>query len=137
MFINKNNRKGQMFVGMVLLIGAIIAVVGFLVLFLSGSLVNTSYGVKAEAVAQAAATAGAEDAMLQLDRNSFSSFPVTYTLPVGSTTATVNVNTNTPSAGFITVTSTATFSNHVKVLRAVFSVDSNTQVNLVSWQNIQ
>jgi hypothetical protein len=134
---NYKKNKGQMFVGMVLLIGSIIAVVGFLVLFLSGSLVNTSYGVKAEAVAQAAATAGANDAMLQLDRNSFSSFPITYTLPVGSTTATINVNTNTPSAGFITVTSTATFANHVKVLRAIFSVDSSTQVNLVSWQNIQ
>ena len=126
-----------MFVGMVLLIGAIIAVVGFLALFLSGSLVNTSYGVKAEGVAQAAATAGAEDAILQLDRNSFVSFPVTYAVPVGSTTATVNVNSNTPSSGFVTVTSTATFANHIKVIRVVLSVDSSSQVNQVSWQNMQ
>ncbi|MDR3402408.1 MAG: hypothetical protein P4L99_07910 [Chthoniobacter sp.] len=123
---------------MILLIGSVIAIVGVLVLFLSGSLADTSYGVKAEAVAQAAATAGAEDAMLQLARNSISTFPATYSIPVGSTTATVNVNVDTPSAGFITVTSTAIFSNHKKVLRVVLSEDSNTtQVSVVSWQNIQ
>jgi len=128
-----------MFVGMVLLIGSVIAVIGLFLLFFSGSLVGTSYGLKAEAIAQAAATAGAEDAVLQIERNSFSSavFPVTYTLPVGSTTATVNINVNTPSSGFETVTSSATFANHVKVVQVVLSVDSSTQVNVVSWITVQ
>jgi Flp pilus assembly protein TadG len=137
MMTKEKNQKGQMFVGMVLLIGSIIAVVGLLLLFFSGSLIGTSYGVKAEAVAQAAATAGAEDALLRVERNTFSSFPVTYTLPVVSTTATVNVNTNTPSSGFVTVTSSATFSNHMKVLRVVLSVSSSTQVSVVSWTQVQ
>jgi hypothetical protein len=131
------NKRGQMFVGMILLIGSIVAVVGLMLLFLSGSLVGTSYGIKAQAVAQGAATAGAEDALLQVERNSFASFPVTYTLPVGSTTATISVNTNTPSSGFVTVTSSATFSNHLKVLRVVLSVSSSTQVNVVSWTQVQ
>lgn len=130
--------QGQIFVGMVLIIGSIIAIVGFLVIFLSGSLVTTSYGSKAVTVAQAAANAGAEDAMLQLARNSFSSFPATYSLPVGSTTANVQVGKDVPSAGFITITSTATFSSHKKVLRVVLSVDSSsTQVSVVSWQTVQ
>ncbi len=133
----ENNKKGQMFVGMVLIIGSIIAVVGVLFLFLSGSLVNTSYGIKAETVAQASATGGAEDATLQLDRNSFPSFPVTYSVPVGSTTATVNVNTNVPTAGFVTVTSTATFMGHTKSLKVPLSIDSNAQVNVISWTQIQ
>jgi hypothetical protein len=137
MTINKEKRKGQMFVGMVLLIGSIIAVLGLLFLFLSGSLVSTSYGVKDEAVAQAAATAGAEDALLRIERNSFSSFPTTYTLPVGSTMATINVNTNTPSSGFVTVTSSATFANHIKVLRVILSVNTSTQASIVSWTQVQ
>jgi hypothetical protein len=136
MYGEQKNKKGQMFVGMVLLIGSIIAVVGLMLLFLSGSLIGTSYGVKAETVAQAAATAGAEDALLQVERNSFASFPVTYTLPVGSTTATVNVNTNTPSSGLVTVTSSAIFSSHVKVIRVILSVNG-TQVSVVSWTQVQ
>ena len=126
-----------MFVGMVLLIGSVIAIVSLLLLFLSNSLVNTSYGVKDDTVAQAAATAGAEDAMLRLDRNSFASFPTTYSVPVGSTTASVSVNTNTPSTGLITVTSTATTANHTKIVRVILSVNSNTQVSVVSWTEVQ
>ena len=131
----KNGREGQMFVGMVLLIGSIIALVSLFLLFLSGSLVSTSYGLKADVTAQAAANAGAEDALLKLDRNSLS-FPATYTLPVGSTTATVSANTDTPSAGFITVTSTATFANHTKTVRVVLST-GGAQMSVVSWQQVQ
>lgn len=130
-------QSGQMFVGMVILIGSVIAIVSLLLLFLSNSLVNTSYGIKDDTVAQAAATAGAEDAMLRLDRNSFVSFPTNYSIPVGSTTASVSVNTNTPSTGFITVTSTATAANHTKIVRVVLSMGGNTQVSVVSWTEVQ
>ncbi len=133
---NISDTKGQMFVGMVLLIGSIIALVSLFLLFLSGSLVSTSYGLKADVTAQAAANAGAEDALLKIIRNSLS-FPATYTIPVGSTTATVYVNSNTPSAGFITVTSTATFVSHTKTVRVVLAGNSTTQMSVVSWQQVQ
>ena len=126
-----------MFVGMVLLIGSVIGLVALLLLFLSGSLIGSSYGVKYNADAQAAATGGAEDALLRLTRGSITSFPASYSLPINNVTTQVNVANNTPSAGFYTVTSTATASFHTKVLRVVISTAPNGQISVVSWTQVQ
>ena len=124
-----------MFVGMVLLIGSVIAIIALFLLFISSSLVDTSYGIKYSAAAQAAATGGAEDALLRLDRNSFTSLPASYTVPVNGATAQVNVGGVIP--GFVTVTSTATVANHTKIVQLVVSVAANTQVSVVSWTQVQ
>lgn len=124
--------QGQMFVGVVLIIGSVVALVGLLLLFLSGTLVSTSYGVKANAAAQAAATAGAEDAILKLERGALT-FPADYSISVNGTKAYVTAGDNEPSAGFVSVTSTATSAHHIKTIHVVLSVGSNSQVSVVGW----
>ncbi len=126
-----------MFVGMVLLIGSVIGLVALLLLFLSGSLIGSSYGIKYNAEAQAAATGGVEDALLRLTRGSIASFPASYSLPVNNVTAQVKVANNTPSAGFYTVTSTATASFHTKAIRVIASTAPNGQISIVSWTQVQ
>lgn len=135
MTIDHRDRSGQMFVGMVLLIGSVIAIVALFLLFISGSLVDTSYGIKDNAAAQAAATAGAEDALLRIDRNSFASLPASYSIPVNGATAQVSVAGIIP--GSVTVTSTATVSNHTKIVRLLISIGADTQVTVVSWTQVQ
>ena len=135
MTIDQRDRGGQMFVGMVLLIGSVIAIITLFLLFISGSLIDTGYGIKYNAAAQAAATAGAEDALLRIDRNSLTSLPASYSVPVNGATAQVSVGGVIP--GSVTVTSTATVMNHTKVVRLVVSIGADTQVSVVSWTEVQ
>lgn len=134
------NKKGQAFLALTFFIGGILAVASILIAFLTLSYVNTGYGVAAAAKAEAAATAGAEDALLQLDRNAaFStavSGPYTVTSP-HSTAATVTVTQNSPSAGLVAILSTATVSAHTKKISVVVSENASTgQISVISWTNI-
>jgi hypothetical protein len=134
-----SSNKGQTFLALVIFIGGIVAVGGLLVAFFAASSVDTGYGVAAEFNAEAAATAGAEDALLQLDRNAQFSNTSGYAVSAGSsTTATVTVTQNAPSAGFATILSTATVSSHTKKISAVVSENASTeQISVVSWTEIQ
>jgi hypothetical protein len=126
---------------MTFFIGGILAVAGILIAFLAISYLDTGYGVAAAAKAEEAATAGAEDALLQLDRYAAFSTVVSgpYTVSsASSTTATVTVTPNVPSAGLITILSTATVSGHAKKINVVVSENASTgKVSVVSWTNIQ
>ena len=69
--------------------------------------------------AEAAATAGVEDAMLRLARNAgFAS--VGYSVPVGAWTASVSVAQSSPAAGYVTAVSAVTVSNVTRKLSALF-----------------
>jgi hypothetical protein len=135
--------KGQAFLALVFLIGAIVALVGITLALFASSFVDSGYGYQASAQAQAVATAGVEDALLQLDRNV--NFPCGtvdasgYTIPVGSSTATVTVTQNCPTTnGSATILSTATVSNHTSKLSVVVSVNASTsQVSVMSWTPTQ
>jgi hypothetical protein len=129
--------KGQAFLGLVILIGGIISMVGILIAFLASSLIDTGYGLKASLAADAAATSGAQDALLQLDRNpSFSS--VGYSVTAGSSTATVIVTNNSLTTGAVTVLSTATVSGRIRKVNVILAESSTTtQFTVVSWQEIQ
>jgi len=131
--------KGQTFLALVIFIGGIVMVGGLLIAFFAASSVDTGYGVAAEFKAEAAATAGAEDALLQLDRNAQFKNTTGYAVSAGSsTTATVTVTQNTPSAGFATILSVATVSSHTKKISAVVSENASTsQVSVISWTEIQ
>jgi len=130
------HRKGQAFLALVFFIGSIVAIVGILIAFLASSFVDTGYGVSSSALAEAAATSGAQDAMLQLNRNNNASS--SYSLPVGSTTVTIAISQNSPSAGYVTILSTASVSNHVRKVQVVLFVNtSTTQTNVISWQDVQ
>jgi hypothetical protein len=130
-------RKGQSFLALIILIGAIVAAIGVTIAFWAGTFVNIGFGYQTSAQAQAAASSGAEDALLKLDRNAaFSSSG--YSLGVGSTTASVSVTQNSPSTNFITIISSSTVSNHVGKVSVVLSENATTgQLTVVSWQETQ
>ena len=120
-------------------VGGIVLVAGMLTAFLAISSLDTGYGVAAAFNAESAAAAGAEDGLLQLDRNYQFSNTSGYSLAVGtSTTATVTVTQNSPSSGFATILSTATVSGHTKKIDVVVSENPSTgQINIVSWTEVQ
>jgi hypothetical protein len=129
-------RSGQTFLALVFFIGAIVAIVGILIAFFANSFVDTGYGLSASANAEAAATSGAQDAMLQLDRNPTVSS--TYSLPVGSTTVSVAITQNAPSTGYITILSTASVANHVRKVQVVlFENASTSQLSVISQKDVQ
>ena len=132
----KSSQKGQVFLAFVFFIGGIIAVVGLLIAFFAMSSSDTSYGISASFTAESVATAGAEDALLKLDRNgAFSS--TGYTVSSGSSTAAVVV-TNPSSANQATILSTAVVSSHTKKIQVIVSEDAFTgQVSIISWTEIQ
>lgn len=130
-------REGQSFLALVILIGGLVSVVGVLLAFFANSFIDSGYGYQASASAEAAAVSGAEDAILQLNRNA--SFATSsYTLAVGSTTATINVTQNLPLTNFVTVTSTASVSGRTRKVNVVLSKNASTsQMTIVSWQEVQ
>lgn len=132
-------QRGQAFLGLVLLIGGLALAVGITLAVVFNSVIDTAYGYRALTQAQAVATSGAEDALLQLDRNSnFTAAPPGYSVAVGSSTATVTVAAGAPSAGFDTITSAATVAGRVRKVSVVVAVNASTsQVSIVSWQIVQ
>ncbi len=134
-------RRGQAFLTLTFFIGGILTVAGILIAFFALSSINTGYGIAASAKAEEAATAGAEDALLQLDRNTAFSTAVSgpYTVSSASTTtATVTVAQDSPSSGLVTILSVATVSAHTKKISVVVSENATTgQVSVVSWTDIQ
>ncbi len=131
-------RKGQAFLATVLLIGGIVVAAGILLAALVFSYIDSGYGLRASYVAEAMASAGAEDALLQLARNGSFSNPSGYTVAMGVYTATVTVNQNIPSQGLITILSAATVLFRTREVTAVVAEDPSTnQVTLISWQETQ
>ncbi|MCL4530915.1 MAG: hypothetical protein M1282_16085 [Chloroflexi bacterium] len=130
-------QRGQAFLALVLLIGGLALAAGITLAFVSNSFINVGYGYRASVQAQAAATSGAEDALLRLARDAaFAS--AGYSFAAGSTTVSVSVTQNIPSVGFATVSSTATVSNHTRTLAVIAAVNASTsQVKVVSWQVVQ
>jgi hypothetical protein len=136
--VNYLSRKnGQAFLALTFFIGGILAVAGILIAALALSYIDTGYGVAASFRAEAAATAGAEDGVLQLDRNAqFQSAGYTVSA-ASSTTATVTVTQSSPAAGQATILSVATVSGHTKKVNVVVSISAVGQVSVVSWADIQ
>lgn len=134
---HKSSQSGQVFFAFVIFIGGIIAVIGLLIAFYAVSSVDTSYGIAASFSAEAAATAGAEDALLQLDRNgAFSS--AGYIVSSGSSTASVVVTNPSPATTPPTILSVSTVLGHTKKIQVVASEDVSTgQVSVTSWTEIQ
>lgn len=135
-------QQGQVFLTLVFFIGGIVAVIGLLIAFFALSSADTGYGASAAFTAQSAATAGVEDALLELNRNA--QFPQNstmsnpYTVSTGSATATVTVTQNLPAAGEVTIVSVSTVLGHTKKIQVVVSEDPTTsQVSVVSWTQIQ
>jgi hypothetical protein len=136
----KDQEKGQAFLSLVLLVGGAMILIGLTLAFLATSFVDTGYGYQALTQAEAIATSGVEDALLQLDRNpNFGNTTgYSYTLPVASSTAMVTVTQSDPSAGFVTILSSATVGNRTRNVTVIAAVNASTsQVSVVSWQITQ
>ncbi len=135
--MNKRS-PGQAFLALIFLIGGIIVFTGVLLAFLASTFIDSGYGYQASAMAAAAATSGAEDALLQLDRNPQFSNPSGYALPVGANSAQVAVTQDSPSAGYVNIRSVSTVSGRTKKINVVVSESTSTdQMNIISWQEIQ
>ncbi len=132
---NSRVRRGQAALSFVFLIGVIVLSIGVAVAFLANSFLNSGYGYQAANRAMAVASAGAEDALMRLARNKDFSSVSSYSVPVGSDSASVTVNQNSPSTGQAKIVSSATVSFQQRKFQVVVSIDSATgQVSLISWQ---
>jgi hypothetical protein len=128
--------KGQSLLGLVLLIGGAVLLIGILIVLFASSFTSSAYSYQQLAIAEAAATSGVEDALLQLNRNP--TLNTTYYLTVGSTTASIAVTQNSPSANFITIVATGASGGRVKKLSVVVQENASTsQMSVISWQTIQ
>jgi hypothetical protein len=122
---------------MVFFVGGIMIVVGITMAVIAATFIDTGYGVQASNAAEAAATAGAEDAYIQLVRNSTFSNTSGYNIANGSSTATVTATQNSPSSGYVTVIATATVNGRTRKVQVVFAVNSATgQIAVVSWADV-
>lgn len=137
-------KKGQAFLALVFFIGGIVSVASLLIAFLAASSVDTGYGAAASANAEAVAIAGAEDGLLQLNRDSSfptgssMSDPYTITPSSSAATATVTITQNSPSSGLVTILSAATALGHTKKIDVVVSENPSTgQVSIISWTEVQ
>ena len=133
----RKNVAGQAFLSTVLIIGGMMIIIAAAVAMLAAAFIDTGFGLQASNQAESVATAGVNDAFIQLVRDtSFSSTAYTVTVPNGS--ATVIVTQNSPAAPTASVLSTATVSGRTRKISAAFSINSTTgQVVLVAWQDVQ
>jgi hypothetical protein len=130
--------RGQSLLALVILIGGIVFAVGIALALITAAFVNSTYGYQTSEQAEAVATAGAEDALLQITRNNQFSTSGSYSLPVGSSTATISVTQNSPSTGLDTVISQATAGLRIRKIQVVVSINPATgQSSIVSWNEVQ
>jgi len=130
--------SGQSLLALVMLIGGIVFAIGIALAIITAAFVNSVYGYQSSQQAEAVATAGVEDALLQLDRNNQFSNTSGYPFSVGSTTATVVVTQSSPSFGSATVLSQATVRLWTRKVQVVVVIGSVTgQVSVVSWGEVQ
>lgn len=112
-------------------------VVGAILTFLVIGFINSTFGFRASTEALSIASAGIDDALLQLTRNKDFSEQSGYCVPSDSCTesdALVVVTQNSPSTGFVSIISTARVDRRERIIKAVASVSSSTgQVQMISW----
>jgi hypothetical protein len=130
--------SGQAFLSTVLIIGGVMILIGATVAVLAATFVDSGYGLQASNQAESVATAGVNDAYLQLDRNAaFSSSGYSVSVPNGSETVVVTQGSGS-SAGTATVLSSATVNGRTRKISALFSISTSTgQVILALWQDVQ
>ena len=126
---------GQVAMTTVFLIGSFILLIVLTLAFISISGVSSNYAVRSGEKAYSVASAGLEDALLRLARNSTAN--LSYTFNVGSDTANVTIANNGATTGRATITATSVVGSSQRALQAVVSIVTSTgQVSLASWQQI-
>lgn len=144
---NRTSTAGQATLALVFLVGGIAITVGVSLAFLVISFTNSAFSYQAANRALAIASAGANDALLQLARNGnfrTASFPGGgYCVDSGDAgtfcdagSALVQV-ANGAAAGTVVVTSRASVSNTIRKIEVVAAMGSSTQVSVLSWRLLQ
>jgi len=131
------HHRGQAFLALILVAGITLVLAAGTIVVIVGSFANTSYGNQAVATAQAAATAGAEDALLRLERNPASFSSPGYTVTTNAIPTTVSVARDTPLIGEVTIIATAASQNRTRKLKVVVSENTLTnEITRVFWGDI-
>jgi hypothetical protein len=130
----RGSLTGQAVLSLILTIGVIIVMIALSLAFLASSFVNSAYGFRIAQRAEAVASSGAADGLMQLLRNKdFVPTPNPYTVSVGSDSAAVKVDQNLPVAGEVTITSTATILFRTRTITVVVSRNSTSSlITLIS-----
>jgi len=139
-YILHSRQQGQAALSLIFLIGGIALLVAITLSLVAINFLNSTFAFQSANRAMASATSGAEDALIQLNRNSSFASPGGYTVPSGceagtADCATVLVTQNSPGANQATIMSTATSFASQRKIQVVVSIDPNTgQLNMVSWE---
>lgn len=140
-------RRGQATLALVFLVGGISIAVGVSLAFLVISFTNSAFSYQAANRALSIASAGANDALLQLARNgnfrtvSFSGggycvdSGVAGNLCDGGSALVQVADGGAP--GTIVITSRANVSNAIRKVEVVATTGSSTQVSVLSWRLLQ
>ena len=129
-------RGGQAALSLVLLIGSILVVIGVTTLLISTSLVNSIYAFQSANNSLAVATAGVNDAWLQLARNKDFVAVGGYTVPLNDYSALVTVTQNSPTPGAATILAIGTAGSFQSKLKVIVSISSLGRISLLSWQKV-
>ncbi len=146
--LKEENRKGQMTLPFILLVGGIIVEIAIAGSFVAYFLSTSGYGERLSVRAGAAAHSGLRDAMMRISQNkefiSIScSTPYSYAVPVGDDAASVSVcrETDVPSGKYIfTIESIGYAGSRQKKLVSSFLVDSVTgrsQLESISEEKVE
>ena len=132
-----NLKKAQATLSLTILVGGTAILVGLTLAFLTLSFINITAGIQASSRALTVASAGAQDALLQLIRNKdFSSGG--YQVSIGNDTAMVSVNNTVSVNQLAEIVSAATVFKSQRKIKVVASVDSqNGKVSVVSWEQLR
>lgn len=131
--------RAQAALSLIFLIGGIALLVSVTLSLVAINFLNSTFAFQSANKAMSLATSGAEDALIQLNRNNSFSSPAGYGIPSGCSAgavdcATVVVNQNTPAANQATIVSTATSFSSERKIQVIVSINPNSgQVSVVSW----
>ena len=129
---NRRVRSGQSALGLVVVIGSIVALVGVTLAFLAISFLNSVYIYDASLRARALAISGSEDGLITLVRRAL---PV-VALPSYATSSYSYSITRSSGQAIITGTSTSANALLRREIIVNAAVDDTTgEVNIYSWQD--
>ncbi|MBS3903324.1 MAG: hypothetical protein KGZ30_03050 [Anaplasmataceae bacterium] len=132
----QSNTKGQAALATVFLIGGVIVLFALTLAFLALRITATTFSAESSSKALAAATAGAEDAVIKVIRNP--GYQEEYSFAVNAnTTTTVSVVKDGLTNQTIVIAS-STVGSSKRSVQVVIGVSSSTgRVDVISWETVR
>lgn len=139
---NLKATAGQATFSFIFLVGGIVVAIGVTLAILATTLINVTFGFRASERAAAAASSGAEDAVLRLMRNKSFPSPIPngpYIFLVDAAPVTVDITQDVIVSGFnkATIDSSATVSGYQRKIRVIAQINQTTgEVQVLSWKKL-